>query len=129
DILLISPDDVYFHAHKNILSLASSFFQDLIPLVQNPSDGSLPIVYLTEGSNIVDKVLRFCYPIPDPSFADVSEIYQVAEATHKYLMNDVTNRLPSQLRNFVSIYPLHTFVVACKLNWKREVDIAASKVL
>ncbi|KAG7445560.1 uncharacterized protein BT62DRAFT_877572, partial [Guyanagaster necrorhizus] len=128
DILLISPDGVYFYAHKNILSLASSFFQDLIPLVQDPSDGSLPVVDLTEGSKTIDKILRFCYLIPDPSFADVSEVYQVAEDTHKYLMNDVT-RLPSQLRKFIDICPLHASVVACKLNWKREVDIAASKVL
>ncbi|PBK75262.1 hypothetical protein ARMSODRAFT_513887 [Armillaria solidipes] len=129
DIVLISSDDMRFYAHKIILSLASPFFQDLITLAQAPGDGSLPTVPLTEESKIMDKVLRFCYPTFDASFNDVSEVYQVAEAIHKYLMEDVTNRLPSELRAFSDKCPLHAFVIACKLDWREEAELAASKVL
>ncbi len=129
DIILISSDDIRFHVHKTILSLASPFFQDLITLSQAPSDGSLPTVPLTEESKIMDKVLWFCYPTFDASFNDVSEVYQVAEAMHKYLMDDVTNRLPSELRKFSDKCPLHAFVIAWKLDWREEAELAASKVL
>ncbi|KAK0187683.1 hypothetical protein F5146DRAFT_721676 [Armillaria mellea] len=129
DILLITSDDIHFHAHKTVLALASSFFQDLITLAQAPSDGSLPTVPLSEESNIMGKVLRFCYPTFDASFDDIFEVYQVAEAMHKYLMEDVTNRLPSELRKLSYKFPLHAFVVACKLDWREEAELAANKVL
>lgn len=129
DICLISSDNIRFHVHKTVLSLASPFFRDLITLAQAPSDGSLPTVPLIEESKIIDKVLRFCYPTFDASFNYVSEVYQVAEAMHKYLMEDVTNRLPNELRLLSNKYPLHAFVIACKLEWREEAEFAVSQVL
>lgn len=129
DIILVSSDGVRFHAHKLLLSLASPFFQDLIALAQAPIDGSLPSVPLTESSSIIDKILRFCYPTKDATFDDIAEIYEVAEAMHKYLMEDVTNRLPSELRRFAEVQPLRTFVIACAVGWKEEAEFASKKVL
>ncbi|KAK0445739.1 hypothetical protein EV421DRAFT_1794562 [Armillaria borealis] len=129
DIILVSSDGVRFHAHKLLLSLASPFFKDLITLAQAPIDGSLPSVPLTESSSIIDKILRFCYPIKDATFDKIAEIYLVAEAMHKYLMEDVTNRLPSELRRLTEVQPLRAFVVACAVGWKEEAAFASKKVL
>ncbi|KAK0487825.1 hypothetical protein IW261DRAFT_646455 [Armillaria novae-zelandiae] len=126
DICLISSDDIRFHAHKTVLSHAFPFFQDLITLAPAPSDGSLPTVRLGEESKIMDEVLRFCYPTFDASFNYVSEVYQVAEVMHKYLMDGVTNRLPSELKMLSEKRPLHAFVVDCKLDWREDAKFAAS---
>ncbi len=112
-----------------LLSLASPFFKDLIALAQAPIDGSLPLVPLIESSSIIDKILRFCYPTKDATFDEIAEIYQVAEAMHKYLMEDVTNRLPSELRRFTEEHPLRAFVIACVMGWKEEAAFASKKVL
>ncbi len=86
-------------------------------------------VPLIESSSIIDKILRFCYPTKDATFDEIAEIYQVAEAMHKYLMEDVTNRLPSELRRFTEEHPLRAFVIACVMGWKEEAAFASKKVL
>ncbi|KAK0221467.1 hypothetical protein IW262DRAFT_1493280, partial [Armillaria fumosa] len=113
DICLISSDDIRFHAHKT----------------PKPRATALSPVPLTEESKIIDKVFQFCYLTFDASFNYVSEVYQVAEAMHKYLMEDVTKRLPSELRMLSDKCPLHAFVIACKLEWREDAEFAASHVL
>ncbi|KAI0794290.1 hypothetical protein C8Q74DRAFT_1247829 [Fomes fomentarius] len=62
DIICRSCDDVEFHAHQTVLSLASPVLQERIgELVHNDTTKS-PILPLEEDSSILSIMLKLCYP-------------------------------------------------------------------
>ncbi|KAK0462050.1 uncharacterized protein EV420DRAFT_1528492 [Desarmillaria tabescens] len=130
DVILISSDDVRFHAHKLILSLASPFFKDMFALAQAPTNGTIPTVPMAEDGEIIDQILRFCYPTKDPSFGDISALYRVMVVmARKYIMEDVVIRARSELRKFSNDEPLRVFAIAYAMGWKDEAKAAANRVL
>lgn len=73
NIIFRTSDGVHFYAHKIILSLASTFFEDMFSISQ-PSPASkvqetlngVPLVDVPEDEATFDCVLRYCYPVHDP---------------------------------------------------------------
>ncbi|KAG6333847.1 hypothetical protein ID866_5245 [Astraeus odoratus] len=97
DIILRSSDNVDFRVFKLFLSLASPFFQTLFELPQPTNSNQtsndvemkdgLPVISVSEGSNTLDLLLRFCYPCTlaeDPALDNFNEAYDVLEAANKY---------------------------------------------
>jgi hypothetical protein len=66
NVIIRSSDFVYFRLHKSVLVLVSPFFEDLLSLPQ-PSDGEtvdgLPVVQLSEGSELLNSLVSLLYPI------------------------------------------------------------------
>ncbi|KAK0221469.1 hypothetical protein IW262DRAFT_902655 [Armillaria fumosa] len=130
DIILVSSDEVAFHAHKSILSLASPFFKDMFTLPQPMIIASKPIISMAEDSEMLDKLLRLCYPVVDPSFANLTELFRVLTImVRKYLMDDVARRARPELRKYVQEEPLRVFAIAYSLQWKEEIDEAVKQFL
>jgi hypothetical protein len=66
NFIIRSSDHVNFRVHKSILALASPFFKDLLSLPQ-PSDSEsvdgLPVVQLSEGSELLNSLISVLYPV------------------------------------------------------------------
>jgi BTB/POZ domain len=67
NLIIRSSDFVDFRVHKSILAMASPFFKDLLSLPQ-PSDSKLidglPVVQLSEGSELLNSLFSILYPVP-----------------------------------------------------------------
>ncbi len=67
NLILRSSDLVDFRVHKSVLAMVSPFFQDMLSLPQ-PSDSEsadgLPVVRLTENSELLNSLISLLYPIP-----------------------------------------------------------------
>ncbi|KAK0243824.1 hypothetical protein EDD85DRAFT_175915 [Armillaria nabsnona] len=125
DVILVSSDKVAFHTHKSILSLASPFFKDMFTLPQPVMITAKPVISMAEDSEMLDKILRFCYPAVDPSFASLTELNHVLTImVRKYLMDDVARRARNELRKYVQEEPLRVFAIAYSLQWSEEIDEA-----
>ena len=66
NLIIRSSDLVNFRVHKSVLALVSPFFRDLLSLPQ-PSDSEivdgLPVVQLTESSELVNSLISMLYPV------------------------------------------------------------------
>ena len=66
NIILRLSDFVNFRVHKHVLAMASPFFKDLLSLPQ-PSDSEsvdgLPVVQLSEGSELLNSLISVIYPV------------------------------------------------------------------
>ncbi|KAK0221474.1 hypothetical protein IW262DRAFT_1374055 [Armillaria fumosa] len=132
DVVLVSRDNIRFHAHKVILPLASPVFKDMFLVAQPPADGSIPAIPMDEDVQIIEKILRFCYPTKDPSFKDASEMYHVlVTMAQKYLMEDVALRIRNELHRFCQsgTKPLQVFAIAYAMGWRQEAAVAAEKAI
>jgi BTB/POZ domain len=67
NLIIRSSDLVDFRVHKSMLAMASPFFKDLLSLPQ-PSDSEtvdgIPVVQLSEGSELLNSLISMLYPIP-----------------------------------------------------------------
>jgi hypothetical protein len=67
NLIIRSSDCVDFRVHKSALAMASPFFKDLLSLPQ-PSDSEsvdgLPVIQLSEGSELLNSLVSILYPVP-----------------------------------------------------------------
>jgi hypothetical protein len=67
NLIIRSSDLVDFRVHKSVLAMASPIFKDLLSLPQ-PSDSEnvdgLPVVRLTENSELLNSLISILYPVP-----------------------------------------------------------------
>ncbi|KAL6302625.1 hypothetical protein BKA93DRAFT_736598, partial [Sparassis latifolia] len=133
-IILRTSDNVDFHAHKEVLSLASSVFEDMFavpqPSVVAPEDvhaeTGLPVISVTETSQTLDTLLRLCYPMDDPVLDNVDDAWEVLEAARKYQMDDaIGTKLKTALVVFVSKSPIRVYAIACIFHLESEARAAA----
>lgn len=88
DIVLRSCDKHDFQARKAILSFASSVFNDMFSLPQ-PTGRESGIsmddpIELSETGRVIDALLRYCYPLPNPPVVDLVLAGLVLHAAEKY---------------------------------------------
>ena len=129
DTILRSSDGVDFHVYRIILSLGSPFFKTMFTLKQPLDPGATiqkPFVEMQEHSGTIDKLLRFCYPIPDPSIQSMTDLGDVLEAAMKYEMEQPTILMKGLLRTGMTEDPLQAFAVACRLRMEPEAMAAAT---
>jgi hypothetical protein len=66
NLIIRSSDFVDFRVHKAVLAMASPFFKDLLSLPQpsnSESVGDLPVVQLSESSELLDSLVSLLYPV------------------------------------------------------------------
>lgn len=136
DTLLQSSDSFLFTVHRCILMQASPIFCDIfhIPPLTAPCSsttstlGSIPI---SEPAKVVDALLRFIYPLPPPTFDDLSELVPVLAACISYQMTAAIDVLRQQLvsTRFLAREPLRVFAIACRFGLVAEVRKASRATL
>jgi len=67
NLIIRSSDVGDFRVHKPVLAMASSVFKDLFSLPQpsdSESDDDLPVVKLSENSELLHSLISIIYPVP-----------------------------------------------------------------
>ncbi|EIW58593.1 uncharacterized protein TRAVEDRAFT_84257, partial [Trametes versicolor FP-101664 SS1] len=132
DLILRSSDNVDFHVHRIILTLASSVFAGMFTIPQPPDANSeRPIVDVSEDSKTINALLRICYPEPDPELPSLDLIHRVLGAALKYEMGAAIVLVKNAMfqPRFTGLRPLQVFVVACRLRLEDEAAIAAQNAV
>lgn len=137
DVVLRSSDNVTFHTHKAILSMASPLFkrvfsvQPPLPL-DNPKgvllhqDGA---VLMTEASDVLEHLLRTCYPLIPPKPRSLQLVEDTLVAAIKYDMGLPLKVLKESLTPFLDADPLAVYSVGCRLKLEDVAQQAAVSLL
>ncbi|KZP24487.1 hypothetical protein FIBSPDRAFT_857198 [Athelia psychrophila] len=96
DVILRSSDNVDFPCYKFLLSLASTFFEEMFSLPQPLTEGDdltkdgLYIVPTEERASVLETLLRLCYPssLRHPPIIELDDIKNVFEVARKYVMEE-----------------------------------------
>ncbi|KZT21616.1 hypothetical protein NEOLEDRAFT_1139238 [Neolentinus lepideus HHB14362 ss-1] len=137
DLIFRTCDDVDFRVHKCILAIVSPLHNDaaeaesFVPNTdyKDRAGGAKnrTVIPVTEDSDVLDKLLRFVYPVVPPSLDTLDELKPVLEAALKYQMDRATDVLRKKLvsRKFLDSEPLRVFAIACFHGFEEETRIAA----
>lgn len=141
DVILRSSDRVDFYVRKGILSEVSGLFEDMFTLPQLPASrkrkerddedyvDDVPVVQMAESSEVIDTLLRFCYPIANPALNDLNLIFQLLEATRKFGMDVVGELVTAQATPYYEQHPYDVFAEAYARGWRKEMQEAAKASL
>ncbi|EPQ56107.1 hypothetical protein GLOTRDRAFT_128065 [Gloeophyllum trabeum ATCC 11539] len=128
DVILCSSDEFKFRVHKLVLSIASPVLRDSLT-VQN---GGIPDpLKLEETGEVLEKLLKLCYPVERPTWSSVSDVSSVLAAAVKYKMKGIIPSLRQELvlPRFLETEALHIFTIACRLGLNDEARIAVPYTL
>lgn len=133
-ILRSGPPATDFHVHRLLLSLASPFFDQMLSLPQ-PSPRELtkiPIVEVSEPPEILQLLLQFIYPIPDPTIDDdIDTLILVLHAAIKYDVLPAIESLRRQLvsENYLQQSPTRIYAIASRYELEEEAKLASKYTL
>ena len=131
DVILRASGGTEFHAHKLVLSLASSVFRDMFSVPQPPSTTSsqLPTVDVNDPPEVFEMFLRFIYPLPNPPINDIETLASLLHLADKYDAKAVLDAhkeyLPSM---YVGSSPVHIYAILCVCGRKKDAEAAARRV-
>ncbi|KAL5501397.1 hypothetical protein ACEPAH_8657 [Sanghuangporus vaninii] len=137
-IILQSSDRVNFRVLKSILGLASPVFDNMFsfpqPAVKDEKPDEIAVVCLSESSDTLDAILRFCYPVAQPQLSqrDISLIVNVLRAAMKYEMNVIVDSARDAFKvraRSSGSEAIEGYALACSLGWEIESRIAATACL
>ena len=134
DIILRTPEPKHFRVHKNILSIASSVFRDMLAVPQSLSksareDGcECPVVDVQDSAKDLEVLLRMIYPVAFPPITDLDTLSNTLVILDKYHTEGLQERLKPLLisSTFLNTDPMRVYAIACRWGFKTEAGIAAS---
>lgn len=87
NLVIRSSDLVDFQVHKSVLAMTSPFFRDLLSLPQ-PSDSEsidgLPVIQLTEDSELLNSLVSILYPIPTVIPNSYEKVFHLLSTCREY---------------------------------------------
>ncbi|GJE92334.1 hypothetical protein PsYK624_084880 [Phanerochaete sordida] len=125
-VVLRSSDGVHFRTYKLVLALASEFFQGMLDLPQPPDGQEMPID-MTEDGEVLDSLLRACYPTVQPYYTSLDDVIPVIQAAQKYEMPRVVADMRSHFRRLAAPEPPVAWAAAVKHGLEDEAAIAAEQ--
>jgi len=143
EVIIRSSDNVDFRVFKSFLSSVSNVFKDMFAVPQGPVDiarvdqemrDGLPVIPMTEESQIVETLLAFCYPnilTSIPALKTMEEMLPMLEVAIKYDIKALENRMRAELfkSSVVVEKTMQLFVIAYHHRWEKEMRIAARHTL
>jgi hypothetical protein len=137
DAILISSDGFIFRVYRRILSEASSVFADTLVMPQPPPNRKkshvpiTPTMTVEETSEILDLLLRFVYPGPNPKLTSLDSLKSLLRAADKYLLSGPFDSLRSILvsEHFLAREPLRVYLIACHFQLAQEAKLASRRAL
>jgi hypothetical protein len=121
-----------FHVYKNILSIASSVFRDILsisPPLRHTSGGiTLDVIEVAEPARVIEPFLQLIYPVDPPVIEDLRLLDDLFQLAVKYAAKGVSAKLKKLLisPSFLKDDPIGVFVIACRGNLKEEQRLAVS---
>ncbi|KAH9030124.1 hypothetical protein EDB85DRAFT_1454599 [Lactarius pseudohatsudake] len=135
DIILRTDDarPTDFRVHRCILRAGSPFFQTMFSLPQPECDTAerLPVLDVAEPAAVLDPLLRFLYPVPDPELPTLDMLVPIMFAASKYDMAAVIDRLRVLLvaPAFLETAPVRVFAIASRFELEEEAKLASKHTL
>jgi hypothetical protein len=142
DIILRSSDNVDFRVFRQLLIISSPIFERMLSSPQPAetesylsSQDGLPVIQLSESSEVLEALLMFCYPrwSAKPELDTLEEIKSVLEAAIQYDMEDVKDILQEMLvaPRFVEdkVGHLRVFGIAVRYQLKEAAEVAMQYTL
>ncbi|EIM88779.1 uncharacterized protein STEHIDRAFT_53325 [Stereum hirsutum FP-91666 SS1] len=136
DFILRSADLMDFRVHKAVLSLASPIFETMFSLPKTRSGSSsqekregLSVITLPESSDIVDVLLRLCYPTSPPIITQFTLASRLYEAVDKYAMDSLLEPVVHALVETSCQEPLAAYAFGYRHKVKGLVIAAAKETL
>jgi hypothetical protein len=143
EVIIRSSDNVDFRVFKSFLLSVSTVFKDMFAIPQGPADAARvdqemkdgrPIIPVTEESQVVETLLRFCFPnilTSVPVLNTMEEIMPVLEVSIKYGIEILESRMRDALFTppVIEERAMQLFVVAYRHRWEKEIRIAAKHTL
>lgn len=132
DLVLETEDHVLFRVHSFIMTMASGMFCEMLDT--HVLEGDQESIPLTEHSDTFAIILDIVYPdAPSPEHLSLAAMQSVAEAAHKFDMPKVVAHLRNIFRNTeaakFSANSLQLYALACRFNWKEEINLASAYTL
>jgi hypothetical protein len=117
-IVTLIAEEKEFPVHKCILAAASPFFADMFSLPQPDSSTFKEPILTTESACVLEILLQFLYPIPNPTISDLDTLVAVLTAAVKYEFEHVVDSLRRTLvaPSFLAESPLRVFAIACRFD-------------
>ena len=132
DIILRTPESTLFRVHKNILSIASSVFKDMLADPQSPSESAeekceLPVIDVQDSAEDLEVLLRMIYPVAFPPITNLNDLSNALVILDKYHTEGLQERLKLLLTSstFLATDPVRVYAIACRWGFKTEAAIAA----
>ncbi|KAJ7669113.1 hypothetical protein B0H14DRAFT_3538781 [Mycena olivaceomarginata] len=129
DITLSSSSGRLFRVHrKNLETHSSAFASASAATAAQPEPEPEPVA-LTEPSDVLELVLQFMYPQPQPDLRalDFRTLAALAEAVEKYEVHSALAICRSQMESFVCTNPLEVLVYALRHGHTNLVNEAAQQ--
>ncbi|KAH9948769.1 hypothetical protein B0H21DRAFT_212937 [Amylocystis lapponica] len=129
-----SPDEVDFHVHRCLLAVASPFFAQMLTLPQSPSCTGSPHMHTVDVSETcatLETLLRFVYPMVDPTIDTLDELTEVLKAAVKYDMSIAIESLRKLLiaPRFARTSPTRVYAIASRFDLEEEARIVSQYTL
>ncbi|KAM5530302.1 hypothetical protein V8D89_016026 [Ganoderma adspersum] len=136
DLILRTSDHVDFLVHRQLLVIASPFFECMLSLPQAPSDQAdrppdKVVIDISEDSRTMDIFLRFLYPVMDAEIMEISLLPSVLDAAVKYDTAVVLAAMKRTmiLPRFLETQALAVFVISCRHGLEDEAKAAAQQLV
>jgi len=102
-----------------------------LPQPECDADKHVPVLDVPESAAVIDPLLRFLYPVPDPEVANLDLLVAIMSAASKYDMVGVINRLRVLLVSptFLEKMPVRVFAIASRFDLEEEAKLASKHTL
>ncbi|KAI9441838.1 hypothetical protein H4582DRAFT_1849514 [Lactarius indigo] len=137
DIIVRTSDLVNFLLHKSVLASSSSVFRDMFALPNPSNDGmidGLPVVDISEDSELVRSLITMLYPIPSEIPASYDKILALLAAARKYEMDAVQSSIRAEVACGPSLaldgaLAFRAYAIASSCGLRPEMEMAARLTL
>jgi hypothetical protein len=136
-VLQPSDSEQGLRAHRNVLSIASPVFADMFMLPQGENAAALTEgvsppaeVKLSESRWVIEAVLCFIYPVPNPTVSSLEDLVSLLDAARKFDIVVVTTELGKLLVSPELLKPessLRIYAISDRFNLE-DARQAASRV-
>ena len=131
DVILRAPGGKEFHAHKLILSLASTVFRDMFSVLQSqPTESTqLPIVDVDDPPETLEIFLQIVYPTRSPLINNIETLASVLRLAEKYDAKAVIDAHKEYLLSICTDSPpIHLYAILCACGREKEAEAAARRI-
>ena len=131
DVILRASGGKEFHAHKLILSLASTVFRDMFSVPQPPptEPTQLPIVDVDDPPEALEIFLQIIYPTHNPPINNIETLVSILRLAEKYGAKAVVDAHKEYLLSMATDSPpIHLYAILCACGRKKEAEAAARRI-
>lgn len=127
DLIIRTSDGVDFCVHTPVISVASPVLSEILSakmgIISDP-DGR-QVLRLPEKGDVIEPLLRLCYPVSRPQLRSLRQIRDVLNAATSYDIQVIGEMLETRLVAHAEQYPLQVYAIACRNNLENAARTAA----